>query len=58
MRTPEINGIRVSYNDKFVLRLKNKEIKEKSKKLNEQKKIEKLANEKLNKVLKNETKRI
>ena len=29
MRTPEINGIRVSYNDKFVLRLKNKEIKEK-----------------------------
>ena len=52
MRTPEINGIRVSYNDKFVLRLKNKEIKEKRKKLNEQKKIEKLANEKLNKLLK------
>ena len=58
MRTPEINGKRVSYIDKFVLRLKNKAIKDKRKKLNEQKKIEKLANEKLNKVLKNETKRI
>ena len=29
MKPPAINGIRVSYNDKFVLRLKNKEIKEK-----------------------------
>ena len=36
--TTTINGIRVSYNDKFVLRLKNKEIKEKKRKLNEQKK--------------------
>jgi len=37
MKSPEINGIRVSYNDKFVLKLKNKEIKEKKKRLNSQK---------------------
>ena len=29
MKSPEINGIRVSYNDKFVLKLKNKENKKK-----------------------------
>ena len=29
MKTPEINGIRVSYNDKFVLKLMNKDIREK-----------------------------
>ena len=52
MKSPIINGIRVSYNDKFVLRLKNKDIKERKKKLKEQKKIEKEAKEKLNKLLK------
>jgi hypothetical protein len=29
MKTPKINGIRVSYNDKFVLKLMNKDIREK-----------------------------
>ena len=29
MKSPEINGTRVSYNDKFVLKLKNKDIREK-----------------------------
>ena len=51
MKSPIINGIRVSYNDKFVLRLKKKNIKERKKKLKEQKKIEKEAKEKLNKLL-------
>ena len=31
-----INGIRISYNDKFILRLIKKEIREKAKKLKEQ----------------------
>ena len=31
MKSPIINGIRVSYNDKFVLRIKNKDIKKKKK---------------------------
>ena len=39
IKSPEINGIRVSYNDKFVLRLKNKEIKEKKGKLMNKKKL-------------------
>ena len=34
-----INGIRISYNDKFVMKLKNKEIREKKKKLKEQIKV-------------------
>ena len=29
MKSPEINGVRVSCNDKFVTKLKNKDIKEK-----------------------------
>ena len=51
MKSPEINGIRVSYNDKFVLKLMNKDIREKKKRLAEQKKIEKEAKEKLDKLL-------
>ena len=35
MNTSEINGVRVSYNDKFVMKLKKKDIKEWKKKLNE-----------------------
>ena len=41
MKSPEINGIRVSYNDKFVLKLMNKDIREKKKRLAEQKKLKK-----------------
>ena len=41
IKSPEINGIRVSYNDKFVLRLKNKEIKEKKGHLMSKKKLKK-----------------
>ena len=37
MKSPIINGIRVSYNDKFVLRLKNKDIKERKKSRNKKK---------------------
>ena len=48
----EINGVRVSYNDKFVMRLKKKDIKERKKQLNDQKKVEKEAKEKLDKLLK------
>ena len=33
-----INGMRISYNDKFLIRLKNKDIRERTKKLKEQKK--------------------
>ena len=51
MKSPEINGIRVSYNDKFVLKLMNKDIREKKKRLAAQKKIEKEAKEKLDKLL-------
>ena len=40
-KSPVINGIRVSYNDKFVLKLKAKDLREKNKELNEIKKIEK-----------------
>ena len=32
----KINGIRISYNDKFVDRLKNKDIREKTRKIKEQ----------------------
>ena len=38
MKTQEINGIRVSYNDKFLLKLINKDIREKKGRLVEQKK--------------------
>ena len=31
MRNESVNGIRISYNDKFILRLKKKEIKDKKK---------------------------
>ena len=51
MKTQEINGIRVSYNDKFLLKLMNKDIREKKRRLVEQKKIEKEAKEKLDKLL-------
>ena len=40
MNASEINGVRVSYNDKFIMKLKKKDIKGGKKKLNEQKKIE------------------
>ena len=43
MKAQKINGIRVSYNDKFVLKLLNKDIREKKKRLAEQKKLEKEA---------------
>ena len=52
MKPPQINGIRVSYNHKFVLMLKKKEIKETKKKLNEQIKKEKVKKENLDKLLK------
>ena len=52
MKSSEINGVRVSYNDKFVMRLKKKDIKERKKQLNKQKKMEKEAKEKLDKLLK------
>ena len=41
MKSPEIYGIRVSYNDKFVLKLMNKDIREKKKRLAVQKKQKK-----------------
>ena len=50
MKSPEINGIRVSYNDKFVLKLTNKDIREK-KEISCTKKIENEAKEKLDKLL-------
>ena len=40
MNASEINGVRISYNDKFIMKLNKKDIKEGKKKLNEQKKIE------------------
>ena len=52
MKNESINGVRISYNDKFILRLKKKDIKEKTKLLSEQRKKEKEAREKLNKLLK------
>ena len=51
MKFPEIYGIRVSYNDKFVLKLMNKDIREKKRRLADQKKIEKQAKEKLDNLL-------
>ena len=52
MKNESINGVRISYNDKFILRLKNKEIKDKKKMLLEQRKKEKEAADKLNRLLK------
>ena len=46
MNAREINGIRVSYNDKFIQKLMNKDIREKKKRLSEQKRIEKQTKEK------------
>ena len=42
----------ISYNDKFVLKLKNKEIREKKKKLKEQIKLENKSKSELDKVMK------
>ena len=52
LKNESINGVRISYNDKFILRLKNKEIKDKKKMLSEQRKKEKEAADKLNRLLK------
>ena len=51
MKTPEINGIRVSCNDEFVLKLMNKDIREKKGDQLTKKKIEKQAKEKLDNLL-------
>ena len=48
----KINGVRISYNDKFVLKLKNKDIRERNKKLKEQIKIENTWKAKWNKLMK------
>ena len=45
----KINGIRISYNDKFLLKLKNKEIREKERKLKEQIKKKKKFGSKISK---------
>ena len=47
----KINGIRISYNDKFLIRLKNKDIR-KREKLKEQKKIEKKSKNNYDKLMK------
>ena len=47
-----INGIRISYNDKFVMKLKNKEIREKKKKLKEQIKVVNKCKSELDKIKK------
>ena len=52
LKKKSINGIRISYNDKFIMKLKNKDIKDKAKKLVEQKKKEKVAKEKFFKLMK------
>lgn len=52
IKNPTIDGIRVSYNDQFLLRLKRKHIREKTKELLKQKKLEKEAKKKLDKILK------
>jgi len=52
MKNNSINGVRISYNDKFILRLKKKDIKDKMKSLSEQRKKEKEAKDKLNKLMK------
>ena len=52
LKKKSINGIRISYNDKFIVKLKNKDIKDKTKKLVDQKKKEKIAKEKFDKLMK------
>ena len=52
IKNPIIGGIRVSYNDKFILRLKKKEIKLKKDVLKTQRKTENEAKMKLDKLLK------
>lgn len=47
-----INGVRISYNDKFLIRLKNKEIRDKTKKLKEQIKIENKSKNDFDKLMK------
>ena len=47
-----IQGIRVSYNDKFVLKLKKRELKEKERKLKDEIQKEKQAKDNLDKLLK------
>ena len=47
LKRKSINGIRISYNDKFIMKLKNKDIKDKTKKLVEQKKKKKLQKKRL-----------
>ena len=47
-----INGVRISYNEKFIKRLKNKDIREKNKEIAKQTKIEKIAKEKYERLLK------
>ena len=48
----KINGIRISYNDKFVLKLKNKDIREKERKLKAQISIENNLKSKFEKMMK------
>ena len=52
LRNKSINGVRISYNDKFMENLKNRDIKDKTKKLVEQRKKEKEAKEKYDKLMK------
>ena len=52
IKNNSINGVRISYNDKFILWLKKKDIKDKMKRLSEQRKKEKEAKDKLNKLMK------
>ena len=52
IKNATIEGIRISYNDKFVLKLKEKDIKERNRKLDEQREKENNAKIKLDKLLK------
>ena len=52
MNNPIIEGVRISYNDKFILRLKKKEIKQNKNQLKNQRKKEREAKIKLDKLLK------
>jgi len=52
MLKTKINGIRISYNDKFVMKLKSKDIKEKNKKLKEQIAVENNLKTKFEKMMK------
>jgi len=52
IKNATIEGIRISYNDKFVLKLKEKDIRERNRKLDEQREKENNAKIKLDKLLK------